>query len=569
MTSSSFKLKDVAIVLLNPRASEIAAELKARLNAAQSGTEVFGLTQRVPQADTHFSKTAETLQSLFSQNRPIVAFCAAGILIRALAPALGQKREEPPVIAISDDVAHVVPLLGGLSGAHELAQEIAEILSATPVITASGARAFGLQFETPPIGYTLANPENATRITSDILGGASVVVEGSAQFLENASLPKSVSQDAEETRTISIGTAPRSADSDLHYIAHQIVAVPQSPNADADDLAHLAEQHALAPTSIATILAPEGRDPATSWRDAPDVSLRYGAHSSDWATLATAHDWHLFDAKTPAIAATAGRPHGELAVVGLGPGVPNAMTRDAAATLQAAEDIVGYETYVALVPDIRADQHVHVSGNRVEIVRAEAALDLAAQGRRVALVTSGDPGIFAMASAVMEPFEAHPGRWCGFDLRIIPGTSAMQTAAARIGAPIGHDFCAISLSDIRKPWPVVAKRLRKAAEGDFVIALYNPASKTRRQQIHDAHALLLEHRKPETCVVLGRNLGRPGERTEVTTLGALTPDTIDMRTVVIIGSSRTRSFTGPMGRTWVYTPRTYELDEDNADVGHG
>ncbi|MEO0619818.1 MAG: precorrin-3B C(17)-methyltransferase [Pseudomonadota bacterium] len=569
MSSATLTRRAPAIVLLNPRAIAVANRLKERLSDAHPGTEIFGRAGRVSQADVSFPATAAALQDLFTSNRPVVAFCAAGILIRALAPVLAEKRGEPPVLAITDDAAHVVPLLGGLSGAHELAQEIAESLAATPVITASGARAFGLQFETPSDGYTLSNPSDATRITADVLSGATLKIKGKADFLDTSNLPQNNGQRGDVTRTITVGVGPRDETSDLHYISRQIIAVPQSPDAHCDDLAPLAEQNALAPGSIATILASEKDEPASSWRNAPDVSLRYGAPHAEWPICASTREWQLRDAGAPHTAMTAGRPHGELAVVGLGPGEPHAMTRDAAATLRAAEDIVGYETYVALVPNIRADQRTHTSGNRVEIERAEDALDLAAQGRRVALVTSGDPGIFAMASAVMEPLEAHPGRWTGFDFRIVPGTSAMQTAAARIGAPIGHDFCTISLSDIRKPWSVVADRLRKAAEGDFVIALYNPASKTRRQQIRDAHALLLEHRAPETCVVLGRNLGRPGESIEVTTLSALAPETVDMRTVLIIGSSRTRSFAGPMGKTWVYTPRTYDADKNITDGGYG
>ena len=180
---------------------------------------------------------------------------------------------------------------------------------------------------------------------------------------------------------------------------------------------------------------------------------------------------------------------GSLAVVGLGPGPACWMAPEASDVLAAASDIVGYQPYVDRVPE-RAGQRRHASDNRVEIDRARHALTMAAEGCRVAVVSGGDPGIFAMAAAVLEAIEAGDSAWRALDIMVVPGISAMQAAAARLGAPLGHDFCAISLSDNLKPWEIVACRLKAAAEGDFVIALYNPASKARPDRIHDAFALL-------------------------------------------------------------------------------
>ena len=246
---------------------------------------------------------------------------------------------------------------------------------------------------------------------------------------------------------------------------------------------------------------------------------------------------------------------GEVTVVGLGPAGPQWLTPEARGALAGAEHVVGYQTYVDRVP-VRAGQHRHASDNRVEADRARHALELAASGARVAVVSSGDPGIFAMATAVLEQLEAGNGQYAGVDVRVVPGLSAMQAAAARVGAPLGHDFAVISLSDIRKPWEVVARRLDAAASADLALALYNPASKTRREQLTAAHEVLLRHRAPETPVVVARDVGGDGEHVEVTTLGDLPLERVDMRTVLVVGSSQTRVLDG--GR--VYTPRTYPAD---------
>ncbi|MBJ7330958.1 MAG: precorrin-3B C(17)-methyltransferase [Solirubrobacteraceae bacterium] len=243
---------------------------------------------------------------------------------------------------------------------------------------------------------------------------------------------------------------------------------------------------------------------------------------------------------------------GVVTVVGLGPAGPEWLTPEARGALAAAEHIVGYQTYVDRVP-VRAGQERHSSDNRVEADRARHALELAAGGARVAVVSSGDPGIFAMATAVLEQLEAGNGQFAEVDVRVVPGLSAMQAAASRVGAPLGHDFAVISLSDIRKPWDVVEKRLDAAAAADLAIALYNPASKTRREQLTAAREVLLRHRAPETPVVLARDVGGDGENVEVTTLGDLPLEQVDMRTLLVIGSSQTRVLDGGQ----VYTPRTY------------
>lgn len=254
-----------------------------------------------------------------------------------------------------------------------------------------------------------------------------------------------------------------------------------------------------------------------------------------------------------------------LTIVGLGPGDAGTCTPAVSSCLATATDLVGYGPYLDMAAGLTeqgATVRRHGSDNREEAARARLALDLAAEGRDVVVVSSGDPGVFAMASAVMEQLDAAPAdRWDRVDVQVLPGVTAAQAAAARVGAPLGHDFCVISLSDNLKPWEVVERRLSAAAAADFVVALYNPASRHRPWQLARAAEVLLGHRAPSTPVVLGRDIGRPGERIDVVSLGALAESAVDMRTVVIVGSSTTRCVTAASGRARVYTPRTYPAPE--------
>ncbi|MEU1945384.1 precorrin-2 C(20)-methyltransferase [Streptomyces sp. NPDC059474] len=245
---------------------------------------------------------------------------------------------------------------------------------------------------------------------------------------------------------------------------------------------------------------------------------------------------------------------GEVVVVGLGPAGPLWLTPEARAELAAAQDLVGYSTYLDRVP-VRPGQRRHASDNKVESVRAEFALDLARRGRRVAVVSSGDPGVFAMATAVLEAASEDPYR--EVPVRIVPGMTAAHAAAARAGAPLGHDYAVISLSDRLKPWEVIAERLRAAAAADLVLALYNPGSRSRVWQVGKARELLLEHRAPDTPVVLGRDIGGPGERVRIVRLADLDPADVDMRTILLVGSSQTRAVRRGDGTDVVWTPRRY------------
>ena len=248
---------------------------------------------------------------------------------------------------------------------------------------------------------------------------------------------------------------------------------------------------------------------------------------------------------------------GRLTVIGLGPGDARYLTREAEDALAAAEAVYGYTAYLDRVPD-RAGQTRHGSDNREERERAAAALRHAAGGANVAIVSGGDPGVFAMAAAVCEVIEGGRPAFRAVELSIVPGITAMLAVAAKAGAPLGHDFCAISLSDNLKPWNVIERRLEAASSAGFVIALYNPASRARPQKLGDAFAILREHLPGEVAVIFGRAVGRADESLTVTTLDQAETVAADMATLVIVGSPATRVITRADGTPLVYTPRSLE-----------
>src|SRR6266571_1626473 len=246
---------------------------------------------------------------------------------------------------------------------------------------------------------------------------------------------------------------------------------------------------------------------------------------------------------------------GRLTVVGLGPGDARWLTPEASAALAEAEALYGYAGYLDRVPP-RAGQSRHPSDNREELARARAALEATAAGAKVALVTAGDPGVFAMAAAVCEAIEHGPVGWRALDVAMIPGVTAMLAVAARVGAPLGHDFCALSLSDNLKPWETIERRLDAAAQAGFVIALYNPVSQARQWQLAAAFERLRPYLPATTPVVFGRAVGRGDETIAVTTLQAADPAGADMATLVIVGSAETRLVPRPGHAPLVYTPRS-------------
>ncbi len=245
---------------------------------------------------------------------------------------------------------------------------------------------------------------------------------------------------------------------------------------------------------------------------------------------------------------------GRLSVIGLGPGDPRYLTPEAFDALAVAEALYGYGPYLDRVP-ARSGQNRYPSDNREEGARAAAALRHAAEGANVAMVSGGDPGVFAMAAAICEQIEQGPDAWRALDVAFIPGITAMLAVAAKIGAPLGHDFCALSLSDNLKPWDLIERRLDAAAGAGFAIALYNPISRARPWQFGDAIERLRRHLPPPTPVVFGRAVGRPDERVSITTLAAADATLADMATLVIVGTRETRVIARPGRSPLLYTPR--------------
>lgn len=536
------------------------------------GALIHGLAERVEGADRVYHEFGATLREFYQQDTPIIALCAAGIVIRTLAPLLLEKGAEPPVLAVAEDGSAVVPLLGGLGGVNVMAREIAAGLEVAAAITTSGELRFGTCLLNPPSGYALGDLELGKRFVSDLLAGQSVRVEGAAPWLAQAQLP----QDPHAQLSIHVGHAERApAANELMIYPRNVLVAVSGEVADLSGAVRSALHQAnIAVQSVACLLASDLHMANSALREAAlelGVPLRFASvsggvselsrHTVPNATIVSADTGIAIAVATqPLDAAQIGRARGRLAVIGLGPGAAELMVPAVKAELARATDVLGYETYVRMAGPFRKDQVLHCTDNREEMQRARHAFELAAQGRSVIVVSSGDPGVFAMAAAVLEALhESSEPSWHSVDLEILPGVSASLATAAQAGAPLGHDFCVMSLSDNLKPWAIIEKRLDLAAEADLALAFYNPISRARPWQLGQALEIVGRHRTPETVVVLGRDIGRPGQSLRVTTLGELTPDQVDMRTMVLIGSSTTCVFPRAEGGEWVYTPRWYGI----------
>ncbi len=529
------------IVILGSSALATAQRLKTLYPQAL----IHGLRGRVEAAERHYDDFGDSLRALYRAGQPLLA----------------EKGSEPPVLALAEDGSAVVPLLGGLAGVNRLAREIAAHLEVTPAITTSGELRFGTCLLEPPAGYALADLQQGKRFVSDLLGGETVRIEGQAPWLEAAQLPV----DNAAKRVIHITPQARPAQPDELLIHPRSVAVLVERTDDqlAARIHRALSAANLAPQALAALLADKARMADAALHAAArelNLPLRFihGASAELPARQLAGDGLRLLLAEQPLDVERLGQRRGRLSVVGLGPGAAEHMTPAVRRALDEAEDLLGYDTYVKMAGPLRADQCLHPSDNREELQRAAHAFELAATGRRVVMISSGDPGVFAMAAAVMEALESPQSEaWRGVELEVLPGVSAALATAAKAGAPLGHDFCLISLSDNLKPWAVIEQRLQHAAAADLAMAFYNPISRARPWQLGRALELLRQHRAAETLVVLGRDIGRPAEALRSLTLGELTPEMVDMRTLVIIGSSQTRRFPRAEGGDWVYTPRWY------------
>ena len=591
----------IAFVVLDQAGLALARKLAKAFPHAQ----VHGLAARV-KADVTFASTIAHLRQLFATGHSIVGICAAGILIRALAPLLADKRREPPVVAVSANGSAVVPLLGGHHGANDLARDIAKLLKTEAAVTTAGDIAFGLALDEPPAGYTLANPRSAKAVAAALIAGEPAKVVGHAPWLKQAKLKTSAK--ARVTLRVSDEAAKPGKLELLYHPRTLALGVGCERGAAAKELIALARKGLksakLAPESVACVVSldlkadeaavhalaadlgvPARFFPATRLeRETPRlknpskvVFKAVGCHGvAEGAALAASGPrGELLLAKTASKRATiaiarspkiidgdsVGKPQGRLDIVGLGPGDAAYLTPDARAALTEATDAVGYDLYLDLAGDLIATAERHALPLGAEEKRAAFALDLAAKGRRVALISSGDPGIYAMAAPLFEMLErANKPVWNRVAIQVRPGLSAMQLAAARAGAPLGHDFCAISMSDLLTPRAAIEARLRAAAAGDFVVALYNPVSLRRRELILVARDILMAARGPETPVLLAHDLGRPTERLQTIPLKALRAESAGMTTLVMIGASSIKRMTRGV-KDWLYTPRGYAVKQ--------
>ena len=573
--------------------------------AALLGAQVHGREGRVEKADAHFPNALDHARDLFAAGVPVVGVCASGILIRAVAPLLADKTREPPVVSVSDDGSVVAPLLGGHRGANRLASEIAAGLEAVSAVTTAGDVAMGVALDAPPLGYRLANPGDAKGAMAAMLSGAGVSVSGENIF---------GIADRGGAVELCVSEAPvEGSEARLVYHPQRFaLGLGCARNADAEELWALVQEvlteAGVAPGSVACVASIDLKadEPAMNVVAARlGVPLRLftaaeleaqavpnpsevvfsevGCHGvSEGAALACGGDLVVEKRKsanaTCALSRAAepitdmpGRARGRLSVVGIGPGQASWRTPEVSRLVAEAEELVGYGLYIDLLGPLAAGKTRSDFPLGGEEARCRYALERAAEGRNVALVCSGDAGIYAMGALVFELLDRAPENEGvsdaarRVDVVCSPGVSALQGAAARAGAPLGHDFCTISLSDLLTPRADILRRLRAAAEGDFVIAFYNPVSKTRRTLLAEARDILLQHRPADTPVMLASNLGRAEEHVRYRRLEDLQVDEVDMLTVVLVGSSNSRlAHLGEGPR--MFTPRGYarKIDGDLA-----
>ena len=569
--------------------------------AAALGAPLHGREGRVDGADATFPDALTHARDLFAAGVPVVGVCAAGILIRAVAPLLADKRAEPPVIAVSDDGRVVMPLLGGHRGANRLARTVAQALGGVAAVTTAGEVSLGLALDEPPPGWRLVNPDDARGAMAALLagGGARVPDGAGADWL--ADLPPG------DALTLSCGMAPVAdlGPGHLHFaplrVALGVGCARDCPPAELASLvaAALAEAgvSAAAVHSVNSIDLKADEPAILALARSLDVPLRLfdavsleaetarlatpsavvfaevGAHGvAEAAALAqVGPSGALLLAKRKTARATCalalspvpmtglrGRARGRLAVVGIGPGQASWRTPEVSRLVADADELVGYGLYLDLLGPLAAGKPRADFPLGGEEARCRHALERAGEGVNVALVCSGDAGIYAMAALVFELLDKGAVSAAARRVEVVcsPGVSALQGAAARAGAPLGHDFCAISLSDLLTPRDDILRRLQAAAEGDFVVALYNPVSERRRTLLGQAREILLAHRPADTPVLLASNLGRADEALCFRRLDGLVADEVDMLTVVLIGSSQSRlAMLGEGPR--MYTPRGY------------
>ncbi|MEV5574002.1 precorrin-3B C(17)-methyltransferase [Spirillospora sp. NPDC052269] len=579
----------------------IAATASGRTAAASLAAAWPGEV-RVPAEE----KPADALREAWRTCDAVVSFLAVGATVRVLAPLLDHRTEDPPVVCVDESMRFAVAVLGGHHGANMLARRLTGVLGTQPVITTAGdgADVCALDSYGRDLGFTIHNPELLAHVGAAVLSGEPVLIEGADPWPLPA-LPPNVSKDAAGATTgILI-----SDEADLTCMCHEgwfgnrlvyrppslVVGIGSARGVSSAEVGELIDrtlaEAGLAPESVrcvatidlkadeqgilsaarergwdvvtypaealADVDLPDPSDVAVPDPSAvvraevgtPSVAEASALHAAQ--TLGRAGELVAAERETADATCAVARltPRGRLSIVGLGPGARDLLTPRAEEALRHAAVIVGLDQYVDQIRDlIRPGTRVVENGLGQEEERARAAVEEAARGNAVALIGSGDAGVYAMASPALEFADAR------VDVDGVPGVTAALAASNLLGAPLGHDHAYISLSDLHTPWEVIERRVRAAAEGDFTVCFYNPRSRARDWQLAAVLKILAEHRPPETPVGFVRNATRRDQTATLTTLAALDPADVDMFTVVLVGSSRSRDVAGrfvtPRGYRW-------------------
>ena len=611
LTPAALSAKPV-ILCLSAAGLELARRLAKHIDA-----DIHGHALRCPDAPHHFGRAKLHIADLFCSGRPVIGICAAGILIRSVAPHLRNKSTDAPVIAVAESGQVVVPLVGGHHGAITLARQVSDAIGADLAITTAGDDRWGLSLDEPPTGWRLANRTAAQRVMPLLLAGDGAFVDGDCldglhDWFENVPRGGSVSltvtrrqRTPAETELIycpqdvmlGVGCARGCQPDELidlvmQELAHADINAAAIAGVFSVDLK--ADEPAL--QALASMLAVPLRvfDRETLAGEAPrlatpsatvEVEIGIPGVAEAAALAAAGPEGRLIHPKVKSANATmalalspapvtsiGGRKPGRVMLVGIGPGQSEWRTPEASHMVLGADELVGYDLYIDLLGAVAA----HIPRRDFKLGEEEArcryALEEAATGKDVAVICSGDAGIYAMGALVFELLDRAEADGGVSDaarrVQVVsaPGISALQAAAARSGAILGHDFCAISLSDLLTPWEAIEKRIHAAGAGDFVVAFYNPVSQRRRTQLAAARDILMSYRGGDVPVILASSLGRPDERIEFRTLAGLDIDEVDMLTTVMVGASSSRQI--DLGRgSAVYTPRGYakHLDAASAD----
>ena len=634
MDLTAMDLTDVHFIALTEDGGNLAKTL-----ASETGGQWHGLNGRMGALtpDLGFDNAMDHIRDLFLSGKPVVGICASGILIRAVAGHLHDKWVEPPVLSISEDGQVVVPLLGGHHGGNSLAAHLAQVLDATPALTTAGDRRFGLSLDAPPAPFVLADGASAKPVMAKLLAGAGVqffcdLPEDLSHLLnpwqewlspltaghqqdgnqsEMVTLALSLKPDDQidadlvfhpQIASLGLGASRHCPDDEItalitstcrdHGIAQAAIRAVYSVDLKADEQAIIEAAKALG--TRLQVFTPERLEAETSRLKNPSdvVFAEIGCHGvaeasalagageegqliipkvkTEHATMALAID------PTAAFCPQDCRHSGHVMLVGIGPGQSQWRTPEATQMVASADELVGYGLYIDILGPAAKGKPRRDFALGEEEARCRYALEEAGKGRDIAIICSGDAGIYAMGALVFELLgrDQDHGGVSDAARRVAvssaPGISALQGAAARTGAILGHDFCTISLSDLLTPWAHIEKRIDAAGQGDFVIAFYNPVSKRRRVGLAKARDILLKYRPASTPVILASSLGRPEESICHRDLGSLDVDEVDMLTTVMVGASTSQRI--PHGGKKsnghsVFTPRGYAKKIDAPDGG--